>query len=291
MSSSPLPSEVSPYPTPGSLARTPISTRSTQRTLSPPTYGGWEQSTDIRGDLALGWGGVHVSRGDEATGNKASDNNDDNNNNADDDWGWKLHNKAVHPVPAFYPMDPRSTRRVNLASQDEGGEESSIGEISPQNIHGLSELHNKAVHPVPAFYPMDPRSTRRVNLASQDEGGEESSIGEISHRISTACQSLSIHGIWNNTSPSATLCSMERVEMEITIYLGDVTSTAPRVLLIEVQRRKGCSITFHNYRRSLLDAAEGKFDPNTFNQTDGLEKPLGRDRCNQPRASLGRPGL
>jgi len=184
---------------------------------------------------------VHVSRGDEATGNKASDNNDDNNNNADDDWGWKLHNKAVHAVPAFYPMDPRSTRRVNLASQD--------------------------------------------------EGGEESSIGEISHRISTACQSLSIHGIWNNTSPSATLCSMERVEMEITIYLGDVTSTAPRVLLIEVQRRKGCSITFHNYRRSLLDAAEGKFDPNTFNQTDGLEKPLGRDRCNQPRASLGRPGL
>ena len=50
-------------------------------------------------------------------------------------------------------------------------------------------------------------------------------------------------------------------------------------------------MTFHNYRRCLLDAAEGKFDPDTFNQTDGLDKPSGRDRCNQPRASLGRPAV
>lgn len=62
-------------------------------------------------------------------------------------------------------------------------------------------------------------------------------------------------------------------------------------LLVELQRRKGCSVTFHNYRRCILDAAEGKFDPVAFEQTDGLEKPMGTDRCNQPRASLGRPGL
>ncbi len=60
---------------------------------------------------------------------------------------------------------------------------------------------------------------------------------------------------------------------------------------MELQRRKGCSITFHNYRRHLLDAAEGKFDPDTFHLTDGLEKPLGRDRCNQPRATLHRSSL
>lgn len=61
----------------------------------------------------------------------------------------------------------------------------------------------------------------------------------------------------------------------------------PNNVLIEVQRRKGCSVTFHNYRRFILDAAEGKFDPTSFHETDGLEKPFGRDRCNQPRASLG----
>lgn len=70
---------------------------------------------------------------------------------------------------------------------------------------------------------------------------------------------------------------------------------SPRILLVELQRRKGCSITFHNYRKCLLDAAEGKFDPESFNLTDGLDKPLGRDRCHQPRAtlstsSLARPG-
>ena len=61
---------------------------------------------------------------------------------------------------------------------------------------------------------------------------------------------------------------------------------SPQVLLVEVQRRKGCPITFHNYRRWLLDAAEGTFDPESFDKTDGLDKPFGRDRCNQPRASL-----
>eukprot|EP00580_Thalassiosira_gravida_P005797 CAMPEP_0201655998 /NCGR_PEP_ID=MMETSP0493-20130528/46300_1 /ASSEMBLY_ACC=CAM_ASM_000838 /TAXON_ID=420259 /ORGANISM="Thalassiosira gravida, Strain GMp14c1" /LENGTH=496 /DNA_ID=CAMNT_0048132601 /DNA_START=113 /DNA_END=1603 /DNA_ORIENTATION=- len=89
---------------------------------------------------------------------------------------------------------------------------------------------------------------------------------------------------------------MERVEMEINIYSGDATTTeqsppSPQVVIAEVLRRKGCAVTFHNYRRCLLDAAEGKFDPASYCKTDGLDKPLGRDRCNQPRATLGRPGL
>lgn len=76
---------------------------------------------------------------------------------------------------------------------------------------------------------------------------------------------------------------------------SDQSPPSPRILLVELQRRKGCSITFHNYRKCLLDAAEGKFDPESFNLTDGLDKPLGRDRCHQPRAtlstsSLSRPG-
>ena len=61
---------------------------------------------------------------------------------------------------------------------------------------------------------------------------------------------------------------------------------SPQVLLVEVQRRKGCSITFHYYRRCLLDAAEDIFDLESFDKTDGLDKPYGRDRCNQPQASL-----
>ena len=62
----------------------------------------------------------------------------------------------------------------------------------------------------------------------------------------------------------------------------------PANIVIELQRRKGCSVTFHYYRRFLLDAAEGNFNPTTFHETDGLDKPFGRDRCNQPLASLTR---
>ena len=83
-------------------------------------------------------------------------------------------------------------------------------------------------------------------------------------------------------------CSYLHLSFVRHIFAHKVAFYFVLVLLIEVQRRKGCPITFHNYRRNLLDAAEGKFDPDAFHQNDGLEKPNGRDRCNQPRASLSR---
>ena len=64
-----------------------------------------------------------------------------------------------------------------------------------------------------------------------------------------------------------------------------------QVLLIEVQRRKGDIVSFYNYRRAILDAAEGKFDFAAYDKKDGLEKPGGRDRANQPRATINRPTL
>ena len=57
---------------------------------------------------------------------------------------------------------------------------------------------------------------------------------------------------------------------------------------MEVQRRKGCSVTFHSYRRHLLDAASGTFDAKSYQARDGLDLgPTGRDRAGQPRATLG----
>mmetsp|Transcript_8958 Transcript_8958/g.16143 ORF Transcript_8958/g.16143 Transcript_8958/m.16143 type:complete len:706 (-) Transcript_8958:157-2274(-) len=242
-----------------SLARTSISTQATPRTLSShsQSYGvGWEhQSNDIRNDLASGWGGD----GDVGMGGVGRNSGRvGNDNTIDDDWGWRLHSKAVRPIPPFYPVDARSIRRVYLTN-DNNNQQQGEGAEDEMKV---------------------------------DENTASNTIEEVSRKISSACQSLSIYGVWNNNSPSATLSSMERVEMEINIYLGDAsTAQTPQVLIVELQRRKGCSITFHNYRRCLLDAAEGKFDPASFHKSDGLDKPAGRDRCNQPRATLGRPGL
>lgn len=197
----------------------------------------WEHS-DIRGDLAAGWGGG----GGVPEAAVAADVARGNNDHYHSEWGWKLHQQALRPVPPFVPLDQKSTRRLSLEGED----------------------------------PME-------------------EIAEISSRISSACQHLSIHANWDDMCPSATLVTMERVEMVICVYLGTADGNEgsapmkpfPNNILIEVQRRKGCSVTFHNYRRFILDAAEGKFDPTSFHETDGLEKPFGRDRCNQPRASLG----
>lgn len=48
-------------------------------------------------------------------------------------------------------------------------------------------------------------------------------ISDVSHRISDACQQLSIQGSWDNLRASVTLFSMERVEMVVTMYFDDKT--------------------------------------------------------------------
>eukprot|EP00985_Skeletonema_marinoi_P021465 scaffold13175_cov120-Skeletonema_marinoi.AAC.1 len=138
-------------------------------------------------------------------------------------------------------------------------------------------LHHQVLRPVPPFLPLDSLLTRHLFL----DGGNMGEIEEISQRISSACQHLSIH-----------------VEMAINVYWGDANGNevstpskpSPANIIVELQRRKGCTVTFHNYRRFLLDAAEGKFNPTSFHETDGLDKPFGRDRSNQPLASLTRAG-
>lgn len=216
------------YPRPSnapSLARTSISTHATteEQTLGggeDSYYSSWEQS-DIRSDLAAGWGedisgaalAVAASRSEISHNNSTmdEDNNDDNNNNNEDDWGWRLNKLAVQPVPSFYPMDARSTRRITLSNNSllvdqaktGGGEEVGVvaslgGGFMEEDDHDVTTLSSQCSH----------------------------TIEEISHRISTACQKLSIHGLWDNTCPSATLSSMERVEMEINFYLDNNSNSS-----------------------------------------------------------------
>eukprot|EP00970_Alexandrium_tamarense_P008137 scaffold1551_cov206-Alexandrium_tamarense.AAC.2 len=247
-----------------SLTRTSYSASTTSPRQHTDESNEWEQS-DIRGDMAAGWGSSNDNNGGRGSGVAGAVSAaagvplgvvpDDN------DWGWKLQAQAVHKLPAFYPLDQRSTRRLLLGNeqqhQTEGGE--TVAAAAAQ-APTKQELH---------------------------------SIGDISRRISSACQHMSIQAQWDNSIACATLFTMERVEMVISMYLeGDAgglmggTPSGSKVLLIELQRRKGCNLTFHHYRRALLDAAEGKFNAESFHKKDGLEKPGGRDRCNQPRASI-----
>ena len=183
---------------------------------SQAVYASWEQSEDIRGDLDAGWGegmsaarlsgsGRHNAMDDDV---RTSDNNnmDEDQQEEEDDndpWTWRLRDRAVRPVPSFYPMDPRATRKLRMAGRQRDGvreEEGSGGMMTAME------------------------GVQKIGAAPSSASEEVRSVGEISRRISDACQKLSIQGHWNNGLPSATLFSMERVEMEISLYYSEAAS-------------------------------------------------------------------
>ena len=224
MDSSPptKPSNNNPRP---SMASTATTARTTDHSLGSTIYGNWDQSSDIRNDLAAGWGeeeeGVSgglgssssTSRTSVATSAGAQQQQQQQNNNNDmdeDNWGWKVNEAVVQPVPSFYPMDARSTRRITLSSVPTEQLEDSVV-VGGGGGEGSTSS---------AVVDMD--ETEMGGLIDEDSSSSPSlspTIKEVSNRISTACQSLSIYGIWDNNSSSATLYSMERVEMEINLYL------------------------------------------------------------------------
>ena len=222
MDSSPTkPSNNNPRP---SMASTATTARTTDHSLGSTIYGNWDQSSDIRNDLAAGWGeeeevvqgGLGSSSSTSRTSVTASagaqQQQQQPNNNYDmdeDNWGWKVNEAVVQPVPSFYPMDARSTRRITLSSVPTEQLEDSVV------VGGGGETSTSS-----AVVDMD--ETEMGGLIDEDSSSSPSpspTIKEVSNRISTACQSLSIYGIWDNNSSSATLYSMERVEMEINLYL------------------------------------------------------------------------
>jgi hypothetical protein len=99
-----------------------------------------------------------------------------------------------------------------------------------------------ALRPVPAYYPLE-KSSRLV---------EDSSPEEIAARLSECLRTLSVHAIYDNDT--AHLLSAENVEMQLSLWRTPAASQTPGVV-VELQRRKGDSIAFHRYSRSILDSA------------------------------------
>ena len=98
------------------------------------------------------------------------------------------------------------------------------------------KLHHQVLRPIPPFVPLDSLLTRRLFL--DDDNMEE--IEEISQRISSACQHLSIHVNWDDMCPSATLVTMERVEMAISVYWGDTDGNEGTTLFNSGLLTRGC---------------------------------------------------
>mmetsp|Transcript_14408 Transcript_14408/g.33514 ORF Transcript_14408/g.33514 Transcript_14408/m.33514 type:complete len:478 (+) Transcript_14408:138-1571(+) len=99
---------------------------------------------------------------------------------------------------------------------------------------------------VPAFYPLE-RSSRFV----------EADLSTVVVRVSEANRLLSIHAVYCDETATATLLTGENVEMHLSLWKP---SGSQGGIVIEIQRRKGDSITFHRYSRCILDAVAGDLD-------------------------------
>jgi len=99
---------------------------------------------------------------------------------------------------------------------------------------------------VPAFYPLE-RSSRFV----------KADLSTVVVRVSEANRLLSIHATYCDETATATLLTCENVEMYLSLWKPSGNQEG---IVVEIQRRKGDSITFHRYSRCVLDAVAGDLD-------------------------------
>lgn len=113
------------------------------------------------------------------------------------------------------------------------------------------KVEDGGVRHVPSYYPLE-KTSRFVSGVRPSE---------IANRISDCCRIMSVQASFDNNSATAELRTSEHVEMHISLWHAD---DHPDCTIVEAQRRKGCSLTYHKYCRNLLDAAEGEFDANRY---------------------------
>lgn len=116
-------------------------------------------------------------------------------------------------------------------------------------VVSTSNWSPKSLRPVPAFYPLE-KSSRLI----------DDSLSEVATRLSDCLRVLSVHASYDDEAATANLVTAENVEMHLSLW----ATSRDNKIVVELQRRNGCSITFHRYSRYILDAAIGDFDVEDF---------------------------
>lgn len=126
--------------------------------------------------------------------------------------------------------------------------------------------HN-TLRPIPNFYPLE-KSSRYIHDSAEN----------IAARMSDACRLMSVHAEYDNEAGTALLMTDDHVEIFVSLWKGNIQADSSEyktdpddtkdenlVTIVEVQRRKGCSVSFHKYGRRLLDSASGNFNADDNN--------------------------
>ena len=111
-----------------------------------------------------------------------------------------------------------------------------------------SSWNPQHLRPVPAFYPLE-KSTRLV----------EDAVPNVASRLADCLRALSIQAHFDDQAGTASLLTGDHVEMHLCLWSPPKNFEG---VLVELQRRKGDSVAFHRYSRTILDAAIGDLDVN-----------------------------
>lgn len=111
---------------------------------------------------------------------------------------------------------------------------------------------NPQIRPVPKYYPME-RSSRILDL-------NEHSLEEITANLSASFRVLGMQVKYFEAPAGAALLTPEQVEAYLYLWKTD----GGKQVCVEVQRRRGDSVTFHRYARYVLEAASGDFEVSEY---------------------------
>jgi len=101
---------------------------------------------------------------------------------------------------------------------------------------------------VPTFYPME-----QTNICLPITDFTE---GTMLSDIVCCFKEMSVQAVYFDDPVAVALLTPENVEM----YLSFWKDKTGEQVIVEIQRRRGCSVTFHKYANHMLDAAANKFN-------------------------------
>jgi len=140
-----------------------------------------------------------------------------------------------------------------------------------------STWENPELRPIPNYYPLE--SSNRVL------DGHEFALSEVTANLSNVFRVLGLQAKYFEKPAGAALLTPELVEM----YLYLWKTGNGKQICIEIQRRRGDSVTFHRYAGQILEAASGDFDASEHvyysnsNYLRAAEKLLRAELTNSPK--------
>jgi len=196
------------------------------------------------------------------------------------------NNNNNHNTHNYYPnrnSNHSNTNHYDMSSSTSTSTSQSTSTLIPPTNWLVND---EAIRDVPSFYPLE-KSSRYIH--------DRPSL--IANRISECCRVMSVQAVFDHDLATANLKTCEHVEIHISLWKAPPTSTSTStstsltstdanntnqeennenenqnkfLTIVETQRRKGDPVTYHNYFRHILSAAEFGNYPSTTKNSPSL---------------------